>query len=413
MNKPIDPGSRLTFGRKPATDLVPPPSGRTPAPSWPDAAPYADLLIAARRRRSRRLILQLAGFVLLPTVVTAFYVLVIASPRYVSHAELTYQIYRPPDSLSAGLAQSFSGTSQNNNIDLGAIVTEFIRSDTIVRRLIRTLPLKAALSDRRLDWFSRLDPDASMTGLLGAYRSLVSAYEGLGGYVTVDVTTADPVLSLNLARAIVDACGGMVDSLSAHARDDALAFAEAEVTRQEDRVRHARLALTAFQDAFGNQDPQRAAGQLGNIVGSLESDLTAAHTQLAEASPFLKANAPALQQLRARIASVSQQLEAEKARLAGPDGTPFSRLLADYSRLQLDEEFARTAYTQAQQGLAVARADAARKQNYLVDFVEPALPDRADWRGPIRAIASVFLGTLLASIMLSILGGALRDQTSA
>ena len=386
------------------------PLDRSAVPSWPQAAPYAELLLDARRRRRRRILVRLAAFVGLPTLATAVFVVFVAAPRYVCRAELTYEIYRPPDSLSAGLAQSFSGTSENNNVDLGAIVTRYANSGAIVRRLARTLPLRRQFADRRLDWFSRLGPRASQTDLLDAYRSRVDVSEGLGGYVTLDVATADPAFSLSLARAIVRACDDMVDGMTLRARNDEMAFAEAEVAREEDRVRRARLALTAFQDAHG-EDPDRTAGQLGGIVGALESDLAAARTQLAESAPFLSPKSPAVEQIRGRIASLNGQLDAEKARLAGSNGTPFSHLLADYARLQLDEEFARTAYTQAEQGLAVARADAARKQNYLVDFVEPSLPDQPDWRGPARTIASVCGATLLASIVLSILGGALRDQT--
>ena len=426
MNKPLS-GRRVGPGRGSGTDVTPvdhvpadlSPASRQitgraadrPIGSWPDAAPYADALIEASHRRRRRILTRLALFVGMPTLATALFVIVVAPPRYSAHAEMTYQIYRPPSSLASGLAQSFSGTSENNSIDLGAIVIEFVRSDAILRRLSRTLPLRQAFSDPHLDWFSRLRPNANETELLSGYRSRVSAREGLGGYVTLDVTTANPALSLQLAQAIVSACNDMVDGMTVRARDDEMAFAQSEVAREEDRVRRARIAMTEFQNAHG-EDPDRAASQLSSIVGTLESDLAAARTQLAESSAFLRPNAPALQQLRARITSLQSQLDAEKARLAGPDGNTYSRLLADYARLQLDEEFARTAYTQAEQGLAVARADAARQQNYLVDFVEPSLPDSPDWRAPARMVASVFLAALLATLMISLIGGALRDQTN-
>ena len=372
---------------------------------------HAELLLAGRRRRRRRLWLQLVLIVGLPTLATALYFLLLASPRYVSQTQLTYEIYRPPTSLSAGIAQSFTGTSETNSVDLGAIVYQYVGSPAILHRLDRGLGLRARFSDPRLDWFSRMSPHASEEAFLAAYLDRVSISEGLGGYLTITVATADPSLSLALAQAVVRECDEMVDAMTMRARNDEMSFAQTEVAAEEDRMRHARLALSAFQDAHGDEDPERMASQLGGIVGTLEADLAAARTQLAQTTPFLAAGAPIRQQIRARIASLEMQLKNEQARLAGDHGAPFSQLLADYARLQLDQEFARTAYTAAEQGLAVARADAARKQNYLIDFAEPTLPDRADPYHALTVTLSVFFGTLLAYAVGSLLAGALRDQS--
>ncbi len=382
-----------------------------PAPSWPAAEAHAELLLARRRRRGRRLALRLSLLVGLPTLLTALYFALLASPRYVSETELTYEIYRPPASLAAGITQSFSGTSETNNVDLGAIVYQYVRSPAILRRLDAAVQLRARFSDRHLDWWSRMSPHASAEAFLAAYRRRVSVSEGLGGYLTIDVATADPALSLALARAVVEACDQMVDAMTMRARNDEMSFAQTEVAHEEERMRGARLALAAFQDAHGDQDPERMASQLGSIVGTLEADLAAARTQLAQTAPFLGGDAPIRQQIRARITSLQAQLAGERQRLAGSNGTPFSQLLADYARLQLDQDFARTAYTAAEQGLAVARADAARKQNYLIDFAEPVLPDRADPFYALTVTLSVLIGTLIAYAVGSLLAGALRDQS--
>ena len=403
MNAPI----LRRFGGRPVAR-----TGDATVPALPTVpGTQADLLLEGARRHRSRLVWRLVAFVAVPTLASVVWFALFASPRYVAHAELTYSVYRPPASLSAGLAESFAGTSENNAIDLGSIVHQYVRSDAIVREVERRLPLRSVFSEPGLDPLARLPAHASRSELLGAYRSRVAMSEGLGGYLTLDVATADPRFSLALAQAIVAACDAMVDAISARARDDEMRFAEAEVAREEDRVRHARAALTRFQDAHGTEDPERAAGALNSVVAALESDLAAARAQLAASVPFLSAGAPAVRQLHARIASLTGQLAAENARLAGSSGAPMSQLLDEYSRLQLEQEFARTAYTQAEQGLAAARADAARRQNYLVTFVEPSLPDRPDLGQAVEVTASVFLASLLLLTVLSILGGALRDQS--
>jgi capsule polysaccharide export protein KpsE/RkpR len=79
----------------------------------------------------------------------------------------------------------------------------------------------------------------------------------------------------------------------------------------------------------------------------------------------------------------------------------------------LEQEFAKEAYLAAQQGVAVARADAARKLNYLVDFVAPSRPDRPTRWFAITYVATAFLGSLFLYAVGSLIIGALRDQAGA
>lgn len=383
------------------------------APSWAAASPHARMLLTLRLRRRRRFLLGLAVFVGLPTLATAAYFLLFASPRYVAELQLTYQTYQPVQSLSAGLVQSVAGTSQSNSVDLGAIIYQYVRSAALLRQLDGTLGLRAAFSSPDVDWMSRMSPHASQATFLRVFRRRVSVSEGLGGYLTIDVEAGGPKPALDLAEAVAQACDRMVGEMSARARRDEMEFAEAEVARQEDRVRQARGALAAYQDLHRDLDPARMAGQLGAIVGTLESDLAVARTQLAQSVPFLAPGSPVVVQIRTRITSLEDQLRREQGRLAGPagsGGTPYSQTLAEYARLQLDEEFARTAYTSAEQGLVVARADAARKQDYLIDFVPPVLPDQPSLDTPLTVTLSVFLATLLGMATISLVAGALRDQ---
>ena len=60
--------------------------------------------------------------------------------------------------------------------------------------------------------------------------------------------------------------------------------------------------------------------------------------------------------------------------------------------------------------LAVARADAAKKQSYLVDFVAPSLPSAPDRGFYITYLGYAFFGTLVLYAIGSLLAGAFRDQ---
>ncbi len=407
-------GRGIGLRQGPATPAEVPEGGGGPV-GWPATAQYAVALVERRRARSRRLLGWFALVVLLPTLLTAGYTLLVATPRYTSEFELTYQTYRGPSSLASGLVQSVTGTAQSNLVDIGTIVYEYLRSSALADKLDAELDLRRHFSAPGVDWFSRLSADSSREGVLDYYRAHVQVSQGLGGYIKVEAEAFDPAFAQALAKAIVAAADAMVDDLTARARANEVKFAEAELARQEDRVRKARTALTVFQNRQGDQDPARAANQLGTIVGTIEGQLSEARAQFANTTGSLAPNSPIAVQLKAKIASLEGQLKAEQGRLAsdkasGGGGSPYSQVLEDYQGLQLEQDFAKNAYMAAQQGLVVARADAATKQNYLVDFIPPDLPQHESYGFAIEATATVFLASLLLFGFGSLLLGAARDQ---
>ena len=370
-----------------------------------------EILVETRRKRRSRFFMRLALFVGLPTLFMAIYSFVWATPRYVSEFEVTYQTYQPAQALSAGLVQSFMGVSTGSTIDLGTILYEYVRSPALLAKLDAKLHLREYYSSSKIDWPSRLNPHTSAENFLSYYRWHVAASEGLGGYLTVDVQAFDPQYAFALAKAVDQACDEMIDDMTVRAREDEVKYAQDELNREEDRIRKARLALTDFQNAHGDLNPQTAATQLGQIAGGLESDLAKARSELAIVLQYMRADSPKVLQIKYQIKALEQQLRYERERLASSGGkTAYSQILNEYSALQLEQQFAQDAYLAAQQGLAVARADAARKQNYLIDFTPPYLPDKATIWLPLEYTATAFFASLLIYGISSLMIGAFRDQ---
>ena len=407
----LPPNAAIANKNEPAVPVTPvsAKARSTALEAWPELIGYDDLLTKTRENRRRRFFGRLAIAVGLPTLLMIFYVFVWATPRYVSEFEVTYQTYRNTQSLSSGLVQAM--LSENTGSDLGSILYEYTRSATLLHQLDDKLHLREYYSNKRIDYPARLSADASEEKFLYYYRQqVVSVSEGLGGYLTVDVQAYDPEFAHALAQAIVTACDQMVDQMSARARQDGMKFAEEEVARQEDRVRQAQIAETKFQNEHRDLNPTNSANQFGQIVGSLETQLSQTRTSLTNTLSYASPNAPQVQQLKNQIAALEDQLKDQRNRLTGGGDKTYSQILEEYSRLQLEEQFAQNAYQSAQQGLAVARSDAARKESYLVDFVVPSVPDRPTQTFYITYLGSAFLGSLLLYAIGSLLGGAFRDQ---
>jgi capsular polysaccharide transport system permease protein len=344
------------------TPMLAPRLAATLAP-WPEPAEHLEVLLGMRRERKRRFLLRLALFCGLPTLLTALYMIFVASPRYVSEFQITYQTYQAPQKLSSGLVSALLGESQGNLVDYGVILDQYIRSPTLLKKLDAELHLREYFSSRKVDYISRMNPNASLETFLKYYHWYVSPSYALGGYLTVDVQAFDPQFALKLSQTIVKACDQMIDDITARARQQEVKYAEEELNREETRLRNDRLALTNFQDAHRDINPPVSASQLTGIVGKLQSDLSAARTQLSDMLSYMSPNSPQVTAIKFQIAALEKQLKEQQQILANTgDGTPYSKILEEYSKLQVNEEFAKNAYQAAQQGLEVARADAARQQ---------------------------------------------------
>ena len=371
-----------------------------------------ELLLAGRQHRLRRLLLRFFVFVFLPTLVVWFYTALIETPRYVCNYEVTYQSYQPGSTLSGGLTQSMFGSSVADSIDYGTLITQFIQSSALAEQVDQQLHLRQAFSSKKIDWFSRLKKDASQKKFLAAWSDHVSVSEGFGGYLTIIVQGFDPAQTLLLAHTITADADAMMDKLSSPPNTAAVKSASDQLALAATALKKSDDALTGFRNSHVDLDPNLMSTQLATIVGTLESQLATLRAQLQQAQANMKPGAAQIVQLQLQVNAVEKQIQAERQRLSSNNGqSTYSNTVAQYEDLVSDQAFANTTYQSAQQGLVIARANAASKENYIVDFVPPILPDHPTMPNPLTSSFTVFMGCLFGYGIVNLLLTAFRDQS--
>lgn len=351
--------------------------------------------------------------VIVPTAIAFLYYGFWAADRYVSQSLMTV---RTADSQIAmavgGLLGSFGGAS-TGLVD-GYVVESYIKSREIARKLDEAIDMRAIYMASESDIWSRLSANASFEEFYDYYLSRIDVYfDSTANVVHLDVQAYRPEDAQRIASAIVEISDDMVNRISQQSRTDALEFALDEVRLAENRLRDNRLVIYRFREEHGDLDPVRSAEAIGGIVASLEGELSRYKTELASLRSYMREDSAQIAGVKARIAAIEQQMRAERGRLTRNEdlpGTTYSDLLAEYERLLIEEEFARTAYTSAISALEVARADAGRKQAYLVAFVEPSLPDEPSKPDRLLIIVSFLLCGLLAYGLLMLIGAAIREH---
>jgi len=331
----------------------------------------------------------------LPTLLAAVYLLLIASPQYVSEAR--FIVRQPNQAQPSGLGIALQGVGLPAAQTDAFAVHEYIRSRNAVADLSRHFDLPAIFGPPGADIFSKYPR-------LGEKRTAEGLYKGVERFVTVgyDATTGISTLRVNAyrprdARAINEAllAGGerLINDMNARAAADAVRDAEHARQVAQARLAAAQQQLTAFRNRERIIDPARTATEGVQMIGDLMTTvarLRAERAQLASEAP----NSPQLPLLDARIAAFERQISIERANMAGAQGS-LAPKIGVYEDLVLNREFADKQLAAATAALTTAEQEARRQKLYLERVVHPNLPDEATEPHRWMSLLTVFVTCLL------------------
>jgi capsular polysaccharide transport system permease protein len=351
----------------------------------------ADIYFAEADRRGTVIRLMLLGFVVIPTLCATLYYALIATPRYVSEAQ--FLVTRAGNTRSSGLDALMKTLGGSQRVDDSSVVTGYLQSRDAVRAIEKVLPLRDMFSRPEADLFSRFPrPWRS--------HSFERLYDYFGDRVTVDqdpktgltVLTAQafrPHDSQAVAAQMLKLAEGAVNELNRRAEADTLNFAWSELERAQKKLVDAQQTLTAFRTQELLVDPTRTSAAVLDTITRLSRDRVQALAQRDQVMASAP-NSPARQSLAARADALQKQIDEERAKLAGGDGS-LAPTVSNYERLTLLRDLAEKDVTAAQAALGLAREEAQRQHLYIQIPVTPNLADESLEPQRLRCVAAVFV----------------------
>lgn len=328
----------------------------------------------------------------LPTILTAIYYLLIASPIYVSTS--SFVIKSPGQKASPGLSLASliqtsgfsSGTEQTKEI------IQYARSRNALADMQKQVDVRRMYSERGADFLSRFPrpwQTDTFENLYRYYNSMVVAeLDNESGLAVIHVKafTAEDAQKIN--NRLLDLSELLVNRLNQRAENRAITEGERRVGQAEDRVRRARIAFSAFRNQTNILDPEKQAQAVLEISNRLTAEQAALQAQLDVMEQGAPLN-PAIPALRERIAAIGRAIANQDNRAVG---TPraISNKLATFEKLSIEQEFANQMLTAANGSLEQARTEVQKQQYYLERVVEPNRPDDASLPNGFIKILTVF-----------------------
>lgn len=350
--------------------------------------------VVGKSRRQNWLVKHrwLALFVGLPTALAAIYYGMIASPVYVSQSSFVIKSPSQKSVPSLSLANLIQTSGLSAGQEQTKEVLQYVRSRNALQDLLRETDVRAKYSHRGADFLSRFPQpfrDDSFENFYRYYSSMVGANsDPESGLAVLEVHAFTPEDAYDLNSRLLDLSEALVNRLNQRAEGRAIAEAERRVGQAEERVRNARVALSAYRNQQALIDPTKQAAGVLDISNKLVSEQAALQAQLDLMLRVAPRN-PAIPAIRNRIAAIGREINAQNGRAVGTP-TGIASKLGTFEKLQVEQEFATQMLTAASASLESARTDAQRQQFYLERVVEPNRPDDSSLPHRLARILVVF-----------------------
>ncbi len=368
----------------------------------------------ARRRRKRLgfLLLRLAFFVGLPTLIAGWYYYTQATPLYATYSQFLIQQADGGFGEGGGLLSASPLATNPDSVS----VQSYLTSRAAMMRLDNDLGFTRAFQDPAMDALLRLSPDATNEQAYALYeRSVKIGYDPTEGVINMEVIAPDPGLSEQFSLALIGYAEGQVDQMSARLRDDQMKGAMENYVDAERKVLESQARILELQEQLGVLDPAAESGAVMGRISALESQLAEKRLELGQLQSNQRPNQSRVLGVQGDIGRLEQMIAETRAQLTSDSDTRGS-LAAITGQLRIAESDLATRQqllASAAQQMEAARVEANKQVRYLSLSMPPIPPDEATYPKAFQNTLVAFLIFGGIYLMLSLTVSILREQVSS
>ena len=330
--------------------------------------------------------------VILPVLVSAVYLFLIASDQYVSESRF---VIKAPNQRT-GQISTFANLIQTTGLSAGQEqsnqVIDYVRSRSALQALSKEVPLGKIYSSDSADFLSRFPrpwQENAREDLHDYYREKVVIDRDVDtGLVVLRTIAFDPKDAAFINESLLRQSETLVNELNERARRSAISESENRVREAEIRATAARKAMASYRNKVELVDPLKQAGGVVEIANRLITERAALEAQLSTLRRVTPDH-PSIGALRERIASLTQEIDQQTARIVGGSNT-ISGKLPTYEALALEQELSSQLVMLARASLEQARTEALKQQFYLERVVDPNVPDLPEYPHAWRNVLTIF-----------------------
>ncbi|MEO9575209.1 MAG: capsule biosynthesis protein [Tateyamaria sp.] len=370
--------------------------------------------IARRRRRKTGLLLvRLAFFVMLPTFLAGYYFYAIATPMYATKSE--FLIIQNEGSGGGGALGGLLPTQFATNSDSIA-VQGFLQSKDAMLRLDQDVGFKSHFTQDWIDPIQRLSAAPTNEEAYKVYKKNVKiGYDPTEGMIRMEVAAADPQVSADFSRQLIEYAEQRVNNLSQQKREDQMRDAREGFDRAEIDRRAAQESLVRLQIEGSTLDPEGVIASLRAQISQLETQVIEKEIELASLLNNSRPNQSRVDGARGTLEILKTQLNLLNSKMTDVSRgeNSLAELAARIQIAQADLAARDMMMQSALQTMEQARVEASRQVRYLTVAVDPIASEEPSYPRAFENTILAFLVFAGIYLMISLTASILREQVTS
>lgn len=337
------------------------------------------------------------AIVVLPTLLVTLYYALIASDQYESSADFVVR-HAEAGSNSGGFGQllgfSFGSSATTSE---SYMVQEYLLSHDAVARLRAHDDLVKVFRRDGVDWLSRIwGSDPTPERLLKFFRHQVAMQQDeTSGIVHLTVHTFRPQDSYGIARTLLQMGEEQINLINQRTYSDQVANSQRELAEANRQLLDVQSKLTVYRRSNEDIDPEGSGKAQINMVSNLTANLVEARARLQAMAGTISHTSPQYIAMSRQVQALESQVAGQNGKIAG-SGHSVATRLSDYEQLVIQREQVAKTYAAAAAQFEQAKAEAKRKQLYLIRVVDPNLPVKSEFPKRFQTILTVFASLFFA-----------------
>lgn len=364
------------------------------------------------RGRHMIVIMSFVLCVVLPTILSGWYLWALAEDQYAS--KVGFSVRREEAGSSMDFLKGLTNISGSSSTDTD-ILFEFIQSQRLVAEMDAEINLRQIWTKPKRDPVFALTDDSSIEELVKYWNKMITLSYGTGsGLLEVEVRAFEAADAERITQTLFKKSSDMINDLSAIAREDSISYAREELDTALMRLRDARAEVTQFRNSNQIVNPEMDLQSQAGLLARLQQQQAETLIEIDLLADTARADDPRVEQARRKLDVIEKRISAERKKLGfgsgADDGTAFADLVGEYERLVVNREFAEKAYISALAAYDAALAESRRKSRYLAAYMEPTLAETPEYphRFALLSMIALFLGLSWAITVL--ITYSLRDR---
>ncbi|NDV50823.1 hypothetical protein [Salipiger sp. PrR003] len=331
--------------------------------------------------------------ILIPALLVAIYLFVLAGDRFVSESRFTIKSQgevSAATSLDLGILGGASAAKQDQ-----LLVRDYILSRDMMEAVFDEFGADA-LSGPFVDQLWYVSEGSPVKAKLSHYRAMIDfTFDEEAAVSTLETNAFDPETARDLNEFLIHKAEDYINAFARTSSDAMISYTQKDLERAQAQVLEITDQIRQAQSASQMVDPETDIGVVAKTLAELEAALASAKGELGSLETYLQDDTHQVVAQKRKIANLEEQIEEMRNRMSGDKAGDLADATIHFNMLNSQLQFANEDYASARKTLEMAKIQAMQATKHLVIIDHPDLADFAAY--PRRLLSFLFALTVIAA----------------